>query len=329
MRSDPTAASATSPRRLVLLAMAMVSVLLVACGGDDGGSEPASAAGATTTGVAEAATTAPPASTSPVGDRVVVLAEEFVLADVLALGIEPVASTAAVVEVGFQGLDGYETGGIEVLPMTSLNIEHLASIRPDTIVTLQFWVDQIGEDVLRGTADLLVIPDGLSNAERLTVLGELLGRPDEAAAVRADLETAMRRADDAVPDDCVVSLAAIYPGPSPAAFVAGPWEIPTSILATGCALDPDPTVATPDQNGRVFLSLEELGILDAPKLVLLQSPAVEGEDAAVDEIAANPLWVQLPAVRSGDVVTFDRLGYPGASGQIRFLEEFAALFAAN
>jgi hypothetical protein len=27
------------------------------------------------------------------------------------------------------------------------------------------------------------------------------------------------------------------------------------------------------------------------------------------------------------VATFDRLGYPGARGQIRFLEDFAALFA--
>ena len=131
----------------------------------------------------------------------------------------------------------------------------------------------------------------------------------------ADLDAATSAAAATVPDDCAVSLAAIYPGPSPAAFVAGPWDIPTSILSTGCALDPDATVAAPDANGRVYQSMEQLGILDAPMLVLLQSDTVEGEQEAVDQLAADPLWAQLPAVQSGDVVEFDRLGYPGATGR--------------
>jgi ABC-type Fe3+-hydroxamate transport system substrate-binding protein len=61
--------------------------------------------------------------------------------------------------------------------------------------------------------------------------------------------------------------------------------------------------------------------------VLLQSDTVEGESAAVDAIEASPLWAQLPAVQADQVVVFDRLGYPGATGQIRFLEDFTALFA--
>lgn len=51
-----------------------------------------------------------------------------------------------------------------------------------------------------------------------------------------------------------------------------------------------------------------------------------GEQEAVDQIAADPLWSLLPAVQAGDVIVFDRLGYPGVTGQIRFLDEFAALF---
>ena len=153
------------------------------------------------------------------------------------------------------------------------------------------------------------------------------GEGDASAPSASDtaLDQATERAREAVPDDCKVSLAAIYPGPSPAAFVAGPWDLPTSVLSTGCALDPDPTVAGPDANGRVYLSMEQLGILDAPTLILLQSETVAGEQQAMDEIAASPLWSELPAVRDGNVVVFDRLGYPGASGQIRFLDEFAAL----
>jgi iron complex transport system substrate-binding protein len=270
-------------------------------------------------------------SPSPAGSaddrRVVLLAEEFLLADVLELGVQPIASTASVAEEGFQGLDGYDTSGIEVLPMTTLSLEHLASLRPDVLVTLQFWVDQVGEEALGGMGELLVIPDGLTVAERLTVLGDLLDRPDRAADLVAELDQATERAREAVPDDCTVSLAAIYPGPSPAAFVAGPWDIPTAVLSTGCTLDPDPSVAAPDENGRVYLSMEELGILDAPMLVLLQSETVAGEQDAVDAIAANPLWSELPAVDSGNVVVLDRLGYPGATGQIRFLDDFAAIVA--
>ena len=314
----PDGASRPAGRRRALAGVVAACVLLVACGGDDddgsGGGGGGDASG-------------PPASGTDVDDRrVVVLAEEFVLADVLDLGIQPVASTASVPEVGFQGLEDYDTGGIEVLPMTTLSLEHLASLRPDVLVTLQFWVDQIGEDALRDMGDLVVVPDGLTVPERVTVLGDLLDRPDEAASLVAEHEEAIERAREAVPDDCTVSLAAIYPGPSPAAFVAGPWDLPTSILSTGCTLDPDPSVVAPDENGRVYLSLEQLDILDAPTLVLLQSETVEGEPEAMDDIASNPLWSKLPAVRDDNVVVFDRLGYPGATGQIRFLDEFAALF---
>ena len=271
----------------------------------------------------------PPASAPTEYGRIAVLAEEFVLADVLALGLDPIASTASVDEIGFQGLDEYDTSGIEVLPMTTLSLKHLASLEPDTIITLQFWVDQVGEEALRGLGDLLIIPDGLTIPERVTTLGELLDRPAEAAALVAELEDATAAAAAAVPDDCAVSLAAIYPGPSPAAFVAGPWDLPTAILSTGCALDPDESDATPDGNGRVYLSMEQLGLLDAPTIVLLQSDTVDGEPEAVAEIFANPLWQELPAVQHGDVVQFDRLGYPGVTGQIRFLQDFAALFAVE
>lgn len=260
--------------------------------------------------------------------RVVVLSEEYLLADVLALGVEPIASSVSVESEGIQGIPGYDTSGIEVLPMTTLSLEYVASLEPDTIIALQFWVDQVGEDVLSGIGDLVIVPDALGNREQMATLGELLGRESQATAVIEEFDAATEAASAAVGDDCVVSLAAIYSGPSVAAFVAGPWEIPSSILSTGCVLDPGPDVAEPDSNGRVWLSPEQLGILDAPTIMLLQSDVVEGESDAVEEITANPLWTQLPAVQSDDVVVYDRLGYPGIEGQIRFLDEFGTQFAS-
>lgn len=48
---------------------------------------------------------------------------------------------------------------------------------------------------------------------------------------------------------------------------------------------------------------------------------VEGEMESVAEVNENPLWAQLPAVQRGNVVTLDRLGYPGFRGQKALLQD--------
>ena len=118
--------------------------------------DPATATGAATAtpSPTSAPTTTTAAPTRDLG-RVVVLAVEFMLADVMSLGIEPFASTASVAEVGFQGLDGFDTAAIEAMPMTTLNLEQLAAMEPDTIIiSRQFWIDQIGEEQLGGLGDV-------------------------------------------------------------------------------------------------------------------------------------------------------------------------------
>lgn len=337
----------------MLVALAAGALVVAACGGSDDASDPQSGSDAanatqpttapdvtdpgaadTTVPSSDAPASSDPGTTAPTAEldadapdlgRVVALAEEFLLADVLTLGVEPIASSATVETAGFQGLDDFDTSNIEVLPMTTLSIEYLASLQPDTIITLQFWVDELGAGILDELANVIVVPDGLYGAERLTEMGELLGRPDHAAAAIAEYDVALAQAQARVGDDCEVSLATIYSGPSVAAFVAGPWEIPSSILASGCELDPDADDAAPDGNGRAWLSLEQLGMLDSETLILLQSDTVEGEAAAIAEIQSSPLWQTLPAVQADQVVVFDRLGYPGLQGQVHFLDEFSAL----
>jgi ABC-type Fe3+-hydroxamate transport system substrate-binding protein len=57
----------------------------------------------------------------------------------------------------------------------------------------------------------------------------------------------------------------------------------------------------------------------------MQNESVEGEQDALTEIQASPLWATLPAVQTDDVVVVDRLGYPGAPGLIRFYEELPSI----
>lgn len=317
MRLDPV-------RTLLLVALA---VLTVSCGsGSDGTATPAGTPGAA---VSPAATASPSATggSEAAADRVVVLGEEFLLADLLAVGVVPEASSATVPEAGFQGLDEFDTEGIEILSVTEPNLEQLAALSPDRIVTSAYSADQIGEDVLGGLAEVTVLPDGLSAEEQVAEVGPALGRVQEADELVAELSAAREEARGAVGTaGCTVSLATVYPGPSVAAWVDGPSEVPATLLDAGCTLVPGTEAAT-DGSGRAFLSLEQLDLLAGPELIPLQSDTIEGAADAVAALAQDPLWQQVPAVASGAVTELDRLGYPGAAGQVRLIGDLIAALA--
>lgn len=323
-------------------ALALGCVLAAACSADETRTVGADVDLASSTGGAGAdVTTTDPAPTllaAPTSasvkesrdlGRIVVLAEEALLADVLALGVEPVASSATVPDMGFQGVEAFDTGAIETLGMTTLSLERLAALKPDTVITLEFWVDQIGHEVLGGmAARTIAIPDDLSARDRLTLLAEALDRQVEADALLARMDVAVAAGREALEGgECTVTVAAIYPGPAVAAFVEPVWEIPRSIVDLGCTLEPGPDEAGPDRFGRAYLSLEQIGLLRGEPLILFQTDTVAGERDAIVDIAENPLWNQLPAVVAGDVVEFDRLGYPGVAGQIRFIDEIVQVLA--
>lgn len=296
-----------------ILSAVVCTVVLVlvgtACGGGDGS--------------ATSTTAAAPAADGDLG-RVVALGEEFLLADLLALGIVPVASTATVAEVGFQGLDDFDTDGIEVLANTEQSIEHLAGLRPDTVIAEQWVVDEVGEETLARLGDLITVPAG-SGPLTLEELADAVGRAPQAAALLDDLEAARTAAAGRASDDCEVSLGTIYVGPAPAAWIGAPNNVATALEEMGCTLVPSADDHRPDQAGRVYLSMEQLDLLSAPLLILQQTPTVAGEDAALADIEADPLWQQLPAVRADDVVVIDRLGYPGVAGLIRLYDELAGI----
>lgn len=267
-------------------------------------------------------------SATPPAERVVALGEEFVLADLLALGIRPVASTATVADAGFQGIDPADTAGIEALPATEPNLERLAALAADRIVATQFVVDEVGRDALTGTgADLVVLPDGGSAEAQVLALGDAFDRRPQAEQLVEQLLDARETARDATVDGCTVSMATIYPGPSVAAWVGGSTAFVSVVDDVGCTLVPGAGTAGADANGRVYLSFEQLGQLAAPRLVLLQNEAVEGEAEARTAIEADPLWQQLPAVQTGAVEQVDRLGYPGIEGRIRLYQQMAGFLS--
>lgn len=312
---EPVLADEVTRRRF--LALVAVAGLVAGCGGatvGDGSSDDTEE-GRTPRGEEQAA-------------RVIALGEEFLLADLLGLGIRPVASTATVAEQGFSGLDEFDTEGIEALPATEPNLERLAVLRPDVIVFSTFVIDELGgRDALDAMAELVVIDED-EPAERLLALGDAFGARHRAETLLGELDEAVGSATlqlDA--DGREISVATVYPGRTVAAWVDGPSEVPSTLLALGFTLQPGPEDIADAEGGRAYLSPEQLGLLAADTLVALQSSVVEGEDAALADIAEDPLWSRLPGVADDRVVTLDRLGYPGIAGRRRLVDDLARLLA--
>jgi iron complex transport system substrate-binding protein len=319
----PAARATTPTRRQFVAGLGLLGVggVLAACSSsDDSGSESGSGAGDDRGSASDDSSTT--TSLPPTG-RIVVLGEEYLLADLLALGIVPTASTATVVDAGFQGLDDHDTSGVRALNATERNLELLASLQPDHIITLEFFANELGPDTLRSMAELTVIPDGLPPEELVTRYGEMFGRQERAAELVADYESASTRAASALGGK-QVSVVAVYAGPSVAAFVDGPWAVPQTLLNAGATLVPSPAEAEPDRNGRAYLSMERLDLLSAPQMVTLQTDLVEGESESVAALEQDPLWTSLPAVASGQVLELDRLAYPGIEGRIRLIDDLIA-----
>jgi len=308
-------------RAVPSIALAAALVLgAAACGG--GGSSDASSD--TTTTAAAGGSTSDPAGSEATKDLggVLALGEEFLLADLLSLGVTPVASTATVADAGFLGMDDFDTEGIEILPNTEANFEQLAMLDIDTVIALQYVVDQVGMEKLEALGEVIVAPTG-TGADELTELGKQVGREEQAAELVEQLGAAEAEAAGTAAEGCEVSLATIYSGVVPAAWVAAPNNVAIALQDMGCELAPSEADGDVDGAGRIYLSLENLGLLSAPELILLQTSAVEGEDEALAEIEQDPLWQQLPAVQADEVTTLDRLGYPGVAGLIRLYDELA------
>ncbi|MEL6893807.1 MAG: ABC transporter substrate-binding protein, partial [Actinomycetota bacterium] len=109
--------------------------------------------------------------------RIAALSEEFLLADLLSLGVTPIVSTSNDAEV-FPGIDPALTEGIEIVFTPSFNLEELAAIEPDLILGYPgiFNVVPGGYDVVSDIAPTVAVGTAeMDPFERLAATAEVLG----------------------------------------------------------------------------------------------------------------------------------------------------------
>lgn len=260
-------------------------------------------------------------------ERIVALSEEFLLADLIALGITPIASTSNDAN-SFGGVDPAATENIEIIATAEFNIERLAALEPDLLLAYPVYIELVGYDVLSAIAPTVAIGDDDSDwKELLEQTAEVFGlqgaADEQIAEVDAQLEAAR-----ATLDGSSMSVLSVSPGPFIRAYVEGGVALTETMAEVGVSFVPDGSTDGADANGRVVLSLEQLELLQGDTIVLLQTTVIEGEDAALAEVVESPLWQTLPGVQNGRVITFDRLAYPGARGTGAFADDLAAAVAA-
>jgi iron complex transport system substrate-binding protein len=258
--------------------------------------------------------------------RVVALGEEFLLADLLDLGIEPVASTATLGNE-FSGLDEAKTEGIETLDVALLDLDRVAALDPDLLLVDEFVLGQAGYDRLTKIAPTVAFESD-DWRENYELLGRTLGEEKLTGERLAEYDSAVDAAKAGIDPDLTASVMTAYPTEVVAWTADSPATVPSVIDALGVELSPTPGSGLGAiDSGRISISLEKIDLLQGDGLIQLQSSAVAGEDASLRRIEDSPIYQGLPAIEADQSARLDRLAWPGVTGRIEAAHELGDLLS--
>jgi iron complex transport system substrate-binding protein len=297
-------------RALALLALSLPAALLAACGGDGAGDTASSATGAAPPSASASEASYPVTIEHARGqttieerpERIVSLNVQWTDA-VLAMGQRPVAY---VLDSAGQETEPYPWHAEQVAASTRIDaagtvpFEQIASQRPDLILVTYLAIEQDVFDQLAAIAPTIGMLGDLDVdtwQSQVEVMGRVLGEPARAAAVIADVEGQIDGLAAELPGlDGKTYVAANYVAGDGIYVVADPEDgASTFFYRLGMEIDPDILALDPQAVGRVHLSFEQVGLLDADFLGVLTNGA---------DPAELPGWEELNAVRNGSLVDF-------------------------
>jgi iron-siderophore transport system substrate-binding protein len=326
------------PRRVALLAAALTTAAsLAACGSDDGGS--AAESSAPSSGGGDGAF--PVTVSTAFGDVEIAEEPQRVVAlgwsdaeTALSLGVQPVGASDW---LGFGGegvgpwAEGLYDEAPEIIETLEPSLEAIAALEPDLILDTRSDGTQERYDSLAAIAPTVGAPEGVGAyqttwQQQLELVGQALGRTEEAEELQGEVEQAFTDAAAEHPefDGTEVAVGA-YTSEGFGAYVRGDTRV-DFMEALGFTNKPAiQDLAT--ESFFVSVSEEQVSLLDAPLTVVFP--------IFVDpsQITANPLWQTLGSVQQGNAVVLEdetlvsAFSSGSAPGQRYALENAVPLFA--
>ena len=267
--------------------------------------------------------------------RIVALGEEFLLADLLELGVKPAESSANYL-TEYVGIDPALTEGLTPFLLWDADLESFVALEPDLILIPQIYWD-VNPDMFATIAQIattVVLPSTDSWQDDFRFLASVFGEEELADSLIADLEEETEATKSALAiEGESVSYVTVYPGGTDLTL----WTLPAvEIVEIGVALGltvlPDPADLEPDRVGRVYISLELANMITGDTLIMLQTRAgmSEEEDTALEDVLGSELFQSVPAVQNDRVFTLERVGFPGEiSGRRKLLTAYTEIFGSG
>jgi len=179
--------------------------------------------------------------------------------------------------------------------------EAIAAMQPDLILATFLAEDESVYNTLAGIAPTIPMLGDLQVdtwQQQVAVLGQVLDEPAKAAAVISDVEAQIDALASELPGlQGKTYVAANYVEGDGIYVVADPDDGASRFFyQLGMEIDPDVVALDAEAVGRVKISFEQVGLLDADFVGMLTN----GSDPSV-----LPGWSQLTAVKTGALVDFE------------------------
>ncbi|MGY1720174.1 iron-siderophore ABC transporter substrate-binding protein [Blastococcus sp. SYSU DS0552] len=253
----------------------------------------------------------------------------------LALGVEPVGASDWLAVGGDDGLGDWVEQGYDEPPVIigtlEPSFEQIAALQPDLILDTRSSGDQERYDLLNEIAPTIGQPEGVGPyqttwQQQLEMIGEALGRGEEADELAAEVEAAFEQAREEHPEFQGTEVAV-------GAYSAEGWNV----YLTGDSRvqfmeqlgfeNKAEIEALATENFFVPIGEEQLTLLDA-ELTVVFPIFVEAS-----AFTGSPVWQSLPAVQEGRAVVLDDLtllnafSSASAPGLLYAIENSVPLFA--
>lgn len=293
-----------------LIATALAATLLAGCG-----SSSSAGSGGTQNTASHSAADAPAAAfprsvkhamgTAEIKSqpkRVVVL-DSGELDDVTLLGITPVGAVSPHLksEGGFPGYLKDKIGGtVDVGPMTEPNLELIASLKPDLILTSKVRHEKIYAKLNAIAPTVMAETTGFPWKQNLALYAQALGKESEAKTALSQYEARAAKLGAAIKakDDGKMPTVSVV------RFVAGPTRLYQKSSFSGVVLKdvglPRPPAEDVDQL-MLEVSAEQIGRADADLVFVTTSD--DPSKTKESEVQGTSVWKDLPAVKAGRVFT--------------------------